>query len=84
MRAMLCGLLSIGLLIALAGVSVAASKREKPRRSSGYYYNSPSELTERQLRNQRAYEGRILRASLERFTLWQPSLVGTETARKRR
>jgi hypothetical protein len=56
MRAMICGLLSIGLLIALAGVSVAASKREKGRRSAGYYYSSPSDLTERQLRNQRAYE----------------------------
>jgi hypothetical protein len=56
MRAVICGLLSIGLVIALTGASDAASKREKSRRSVGYYYSSPSDLTERQLRNQRAYE----------------------------
>ena len=56
MRAVICGLLSIGLVIALADASDAASKREKGRPSVGYYYSSPSDLTERQLRNQRAYE----------------------------
>ena len=56
MSSIVCGLLSIGPVIALTGASDAASKREKRRRSVGYYYSSPSDLTERQLRNQRAYE----------------------------
>ena len=56
MRAIFCGLLSIGLVIAFTNASDAANKREKSRRSPGYYYSSPSDLTERQLRNQRAYE----------------------------
>jgi hypothetical protein len=55
-RAILCGLLSGGLIIALADTSDAAKGRGKSRRPSGYYYNSPTTASERQLRNQRAYE----------------------------
>lgn len=56
MRAVSCGILSISLVIAFTGASDAANKRAKTRRPAGYYYSSPSDLTERQLRNQRAYE----------------------------
>ena len=56
MRAVSCGLLSISLVIAFTGASDAANKRAKTRRPAAYYYSSPSDLTERQLRNQRAYE----------------------------
>jgi hypothetical protein len=52
----LCGLLSGGLIIALADTRDAAKGRSKSRRPSGYYYNSPTTASERQLRNQRAYE----------------------------
>jgi hypothetical protein len=41
MRAVTCGLLSIGLVIAFPSATDAASKREKSRRSVGYYYSSP-------------------------------------------
>jgi hypothetical protein len=56
MRAIFCGLLSIGLVTGFTNAGDAANKREKSRRSPGYYYSSPSDLTERQLRNQQAYE----------------------------
>lgn len=53
---MVCGLISVGLTVALAATSEAANGRAKQRRPSGSYYNSPTTATERQLRNQRAYE----------------------------
>src|SRR5262245_52375786 len=46
--------LSGGLLIALADTSYATKGRGKSRR--GYYYNSPTTASERQLRNRRAQE----------------------------
>jgi hypothetical protein len=56
MRAVICGLLSVGLMVAFAATSDADNKRKKNRRPSGYNYNASSDLAERQLRNQRAYE----------------------------
>jgi len=56
MRAFLCGLLLGGLVITFAATCEAASARAKHRQPSGYYANSPTTATERQLRNQRAYE----------------------------
>jgi len=56
MRALLCSLLWGGALVALASTSEAANGRAKQRRPSGYYYNSPTTTSERQLRNQQAYE----------------------------
>ncbi len=61
MRALVCGLLSLVVLTILAESSDAADNRGKNRRRGGYYYNAPaanapSNATERQLRNQRAYE----------------------------
>lgn len=56
MRAIVCGFLSAGLVIGCAGSSDAASKRTKQPRQNSYYYSSPTTATERQLRNQRAYE----------------------------
>lgn len=56
MRALLCSLLWGGALVALTSTGEAANGRAKHRRPSGYYYNSPTTTTERQLRNQRAYE----------------------------
>jgi len=55
-RGVVCGLVSVGLVVALAATSEAANGRAKQRRPSGSYYNSPTTATERQLRNQRAYE----------------------------
>jgi len=56
-RGMVCGLVSFGLMVALAATSEAADGRAKQRRPTGSYYNSPTTTaTERQLRNQRAYE----------------------------
>jgi hypothetical protein len=65
MRALLCSFLWGGALVALASTSEAANGRAKDRRPSGYYYNSPTTMSERQLRKQRAYErGEYLRNAL--------------------
>ena len=56
MRAIFCLLLAGGLLMAFAGTGEAANGRAKQQRQNTYYYNSPTTATERQLRNQRAYE----------------------------
>ena len=82
MRALLCSLLWGGAFVALASTSEAANSRAKHRRPSGYYYNSPTTTTERQLRNQRAYErGEYYEHDFERSAIRQPGLVGTENAR---
>ena len=56
MRTVIRGLLSASLVIAFTGASDAANKRAKTRPPAGYYYSSPSDLTERQMRNQGVYE----------------------------
>jgi hypothetical protein len=61
MRALVGGLLSLVFLTLLAESSEAADNRSKNRRRGGYSYTAPvpnaaSGATERQLRNQRAYE----------------------------
>src|SRR5262245_14035064 len=56
MRAIICLLLSGGLLMTCVGPGEAANGRTKQRRPNTYYYNAPTTATERQLRNQRAYE----------------------------
>jgi hypothetical protein len=55
MRAIIC-LLSAGLLMTFVEPGEAANGRTKQRRQNTYYYNPPTTATERQLRNQRAYE----------------------------
>jgi hypothetical protein len=55
MRAIICLLLAGGLLMVFVGTGEAANGRTKQRQNT-YYYNSPTTATERQLRNQRAYE----------------------------
>ena len=50
-------LLSAGLLMTFVEPGEAANGRTKQRRQNTYYYNPPTTTaTERQLRNQRAYE----------------------------
>ena len=57
MRRTICLLLSVGLLTASVGTGEAANGRAKQPRPNTYYYSAPSTTaTERQLRNQRAYE----------------------------
>lgn len=57
MRRTICLLLSVGLLTASVGTGEAANGRAKQPRPNAYYYNAPTTTaTERQLRNQRAYE----------------------------
>jgi hypothetical protein len=56
MRPTICLLLSGGLLMAFVATGEAANGRTKQRRQNTYYYNAPTTATERQLRNQRAYE----------------------------
>jgi hypothetical protein len=48
--------LSAGLLVALTGAASADNKDHKPRRHHKHYYSHPAGVTERQLRNERAYE----------------------------
>jgi len=57
MRRTICLLLSGGLLTASVGTGGAANGRAKQPRPNTYYYSAPTTTaTERQLRNQRAYE----------------------------
>ena len=56
MRAIICLLLLAGLLMAAVATGEAANSRAKQRRQETYYYTSPTTATERQMRNQRAYE----------------------------
>ena len=56
MKAFVCGLLPMALVITLADPSEAANKQAKQRRPNSYYYDSPTTATERQLRNLRGYE----------------------------
>jgi hypothetical protein len=57
MRTVITGLVSAGLLVAFAGPGSADYRDNKQRRHYGqYYYNGPSAVTQRQLRNLRAYE----------------------------
>jgi len=62
MRAIVCLLLSAGLLMLFVEPGEAANGRTKQRRQNPNYYNPPTSAmepttaTERQLRNQRAYE----------------------------
>ena len=55
MKAIFTGLLSAGLLVVLASSSNADNNRNQHRRHYGYYSSIPSTITERQLRNERAY-----------------------------
>jgi hypothetical protein len=56
MRAIICLLLAGELLMAFPGAGEAANGRTKQQRQNSSYYSSPTTATERQLRNQRAYE----------------------------
>jgi hypothetical protein len=58
MKAILAALVSAGLLVAFAGTASAGSDNDHKYRRyhSGKYYNAPSGISERQLRNLRAYE----------------------------
>src|SRR5262245_22214534 len=56
MRAIICLVLSCGLLMALVASGETANGRVKQRRQNTYYYSPPTTMTERQLRNQRGYE----------------------------
>jgi hypothetical protein len=57
MRTFIAGLLSAGLLVALTAPSNAETRGHKHRRHyHHYYYTYPSGITERQLRNERAYQ----------------------------
>ena len=56
MKAIFTGLLSAGLLVVLVSTGNADNNRNQHRRHYGYYYSTPSTTTERQLRNERAYE----------------------------
>jgi len=48
--------LSAALLVAFVGAASADNKEHKPRRHDKHYYSYPAGVTERQLRNERAYE----------------------------
>jgi hypothetical protein len=56
MKAVLVSLLSAALLIASVDIGSADNNARKHRRHKGYYYGNSSGVTERQLRNLRAYE----------------------------
>jgi hypothetical protein len=56
MRAILSLVISAGLLMTGVEPGEAANGRAKQRRQNTYYYNPTTTATERQLRNQRAYE----------------------------
>jgi hypothetical protein len=57
MKSILTGALSLVLLISFESASFAAHKTHKHRRHhQNYYYTYPSGITERQLRNERAYQ----------------------------
>ena len=56
MQAIFTGILSAGLLVVLVPTGNADNNRNQHRRHYGYYYSTPSTTTERQLRNERAYE----------------------------
>jgi hypothetical protein len=56
LKAIFTALLSTGLLVVLVSTINADNNRNQHRRYYGYYYSTPSTATERQLRNERAYE----------------------------
>ena len=71
MKAIFTGLLSAGLLVVLVSAGNADNNRNQHRRHYGYYYGTPSTTTERQLRNERAYErGEYYEHDFERAPAW--------------